>query len=333
MPKPLLDRLNEGVVLGDGGYLLALESRGYVQAGPFTPEVTIEHPNALRALHQEFIHAGAEVLQVLTFYASENKLAQVGYADRLADINRAAVTLAREAAGEENLIAGNICLTWKYQEDTPSSYDEVRGLFDDQIRLQMEAGTLDFIIGETFLHVGEALLALECIQKTGLPSVITMAFEGPKTRDGKTPGEAAKKLEAAGADVIGSNCWQDPKRMLPTIGEMRGAVKCHVAAQPVAYKCTDEVPFFTGQPGFPDKLDPNQLTRYEMGDFAQKALDMGVNYIGGCCGCIGAHLRQMARVLGKVPAEERQWEQSQESPQSATEDYKKLREQDFAPES
>ena len=61
----------DGVVLGDGGYLLALENRGYVQAGPFTPEVTIEHPNALRALHEEFIHAGAEVLQVLTFYASE----------------------------------------------------------------------------------------------------------------------------------------------------------------------------------------------------------------------------------------------------------------------
>ena len=60
--KTLLERLEEGIVLGDGGYLLALENRGYVQAGPFTPEVTIEHPNALRALHEEFIHAGAEVL-------------------------------------------------------------------------------------------------------------------------------------------------------------------------------------------------------------------------------------------------------------------------------
>src|SRR5438874_9085721 len=71
MSKSILERLKEGVVLGDGGYLLALENRGYVQAGPFTPEVTIEHPNALRALHEEFVHAGAEVLQVLAFYASE----------------------------------------------------------------------------------------------------------------------------------------------------------------------------------------------------------------------------------------------------------------------
>src|SRR5947209_11407892 len=98
MKKSILERLKEGIVLGDGGYLLALEKRGYVQAGPFTPEVTIEHPNALRALHEEFVHAGSEVLQVLAFYASENKLAQIGYADRLGEINRAAVRIAREAA-------------------------------------------------------------------------------------------------------------------------------------------------------------------------------------------------------------------------------------------
>lgn len=325
MPKPLLDRLSAGVVLGDGGYLLALESRGYVQAGPFTPEVTIEHPNALRALHQEFIHAGAEVLQVLTFYASENKLEQVGYGGRLAEINHAAVGLAREVAGDEHLVAGNICLTWKYEEGSPSSHDEVRRLFDDQIRLQSEGGSLDFFIGETFLHVGEALLALECIQKAGLPSVITLSFEGPKTRDGKSPGEAAKILEDAGADVVGSNCWMDPAHMLPIVEEMRKAVKCHVAAQPVAYRCTDEVPFFTGQPGFPDRLDPYQLTRYEMGDFAKQALEMGVDYIGGCCGCLGAHIRQMARAIGKVPAEEREWKTNYDKPQSATEAYKDLR--------
>src|SRR5215468_952393 len=111
MPPSILDKLNHGIVLGDGGYLLALEKRGYVQAGPFTPEVTIEHPNALRAIHEEFVHAGSEVLQVLAFYASENKLAQIGYANRLAEINRAAVQLARQAAGNDVLVAGDICLT------------------------------------------------------------------------------------------------------------------------------------------------------------------------------------------------------------------------------
>jgi betaine-homocysteine S-methyltransferase len=190
----------------------------------------------------------------------------------------------------------------------------------------MEGGSLDFIIGETFLHVGEALLALECIQKTGLPAMITLSFEGPKTRDGQTPGEAAKILAGAGADVVGTNCWQDPERMLPVVREMRSAVDGYVAAQPVAYRCTDEVPFFTGQPGFPDGLDPYQLTRYELGDFAKQAVELGVNYIGGCCGCQGAHIRQMARAIGRLPSEERAWAIDYEKPQSATEAYKKIRE-------
>src|SRR5262245_2853613 len=197
MKTTILDKLKKGIVLGDGGYLLALENRGYVQAGPFTPEVTIEHPNALLALHEEFVHAGAEVLQVLAFYASENKLAQIGYANRLGEINRAAVKIARKAAGDSALVAGDLCLTWKYKEGDAAAIDECKKLFDDQIRYQMEEG-VDFWIGETFLHVGEAKVALECAQKTKLPVMITLSFEGPKTRDGKTPAEAAKILEGAG---------------------------------------------------------------------------------------------------------------------------------------
>lgn len=325
MNKSILERLRDGIVLGDGGYLLALENRGYVQAGPFTPEVTIEHPNALRALHEEFLHAGAEVLQVLTFYASENKLAQIGYAGRLAEINRAAVKIAREAAGNQALVAGDLSLTWKYKKGDPASVDECRRLFDAQIKYQMEVG-VDFFICETFLFVEEALIALECARKTGLPVMVTLAFEGPRTREGKTPAEAAKMLEGAGADIVGANCWMDPPRMLSVVEEMRKAVMCYLAAQPVAYRCTPEVPFFTGSKGFPDKLDPYKLTRYEMGDFAKRARDIGVNFIGGCCGCEGSHIRQMARVLGKKPVEEREWAIDYQHPQSATEEYKQLRE-------
>src|SRR5262245_44110264 len=238
MAPSILDMLKKGPVLGDGGYLLALESRGYVQAGPFTPEVTIEHPNALRALHEEFVHAGSEVLQVLAFYASENKLAQIGYANRLGEINRAAVRIARDvarAAPDPVLVAGDLCLTWKYEPGSPAAADECRRLFDDQIRFQMEEG-VDFFVCETFMHVGEALIALELAKKTGLPVVVTLSWEGPRTRDGKTPAEAARMLEGAGADVVGANCWQDPSRMLPVVEQMRRAVRCYVAARPAAYR-------------------------------------------------------------------------------------------------
>ena len=93
MPKGILDRLHDGPVLGDGGYLLELEKRGYVQAGPFTPEVVIDHPDALEQLHREFLRAGAEVLQTMTFYASDDKLATVGLDGKVDDINRGAVQI------------------------------------------------------------------------------------------------------------------------------------------------------------------------------------------------------------------------------------------------
>src|SRR3974377_649166 len=97
--KGILERLKEGPVLGDGGYLLELEKRGWGRPGPFTPEVAIVYPNALRELHIEFREAGAEVLQALTFYASRDKLATVGLENRLEELNRAAVGGAREGPG------------------------------------------------------------------------------------------------------------------------------------------------------------------------------------------------------------------------------------------
>ena len=130
MKKGILERLAEGPVLGDGGYLLELEKRGWVRAGPFTPEVVLEHPEALKELHVEFREAGADVLQALTFYASRDKLATVGLEDRLPELNRTAVRLAREAAGADGLVAGTISLTWMYEAGSPAAADTLRATFD-----------------------------------------------------------------------------------------------------------------------------------------------------------------------------------------------------------
>jgi betaine-homocysteine S-methyltransferase len=149
MKKGILERLKEGPVLGDGGYLLELEKRGWVRAGPFTPEVALTYPSALRELHVEFREAGAEVLQALTFYASRDKLATVGIADRLEELNRSAVRVAREVAGDQCLVAGNLSLTWMYEPGSPSAADRVRKTFDEQLAVQVDEG-VDLIIGETF---------------------------------------------------------------------------------------------------------------------------------------------------------------------------------------
>lgn len=322
MKKDIKQRLADGIVLGDGGYLLELEKRGWVRAGPFTPEVTLMRPEAVRELHIEFREAGADVLQALTFYASRDKLATVGLSDRLEDMNRAAVRIARDAAGDACLVAGNISLTWMYEAGSPASHDRVRRTFDEQLAVQKEEG-IDFVIGETFSWLGEALLAVECAKKTGLPVMVTVSFERePRTADGKTAAEAAKALEGAGADVVGVNCLRSPEHTLPLVAEMRKAVKCAVACQPVGYRTPAESPDFTSLPQFPLELDVLQLSRKEMADYARQARDLGVNYIGSCCGAVASHVREMARALGKLPADARPWRVDYGKPMSAYEYYK-----------
>lgn len=322
MPRGILERLAQGPVLGDGGYLLELEKRGYVQAGPFTPEVVIEHPDALAELHREFLRAGADVLQTMTFYASDDKLATVGLAGKVDDINRNAVQIARKVAGEgDALVAGNLSLTWACDPADPASADHVRALFDRQLQDQLDAGGVDFWIGETFSYLGEAMLFVERAKRTGLPVMVTMSFEQaePRAYEGDSPGECARKLADAGADIVGVNCLNGPRQMLPIAKEMRAAVSVHVAAQPVAYRTTPERPDFTSFEGFPYALDPMQLSRAEMAGFARQALDAGVNYIGSCCGSVAAHVRAMAKVMGKVPLDEREWKSPTGKPMSGYE--------------
>jgi len=319
--KGILERLKEGPVLGDGGYLLELEKRGWVRAGPFTPEVALVYPQALRELHVEFREAGADVLQALTFYASRDKLVTVGLENRLEDLNRASVRIAREVAGDRCLVAGNLSLTWMYEPNSPSAAERVRRTFDEQLAVQVDEG-IDFIIGETFSWLGEALRADERARTTGLPTMVTICFENKdQTAEGKTAVEAAQALFDAGADIVGMNCLRPPEHMLPAMEQMRRAVSGYLGCQPVAYRTPKEKPDFTSLPEFPYALDPLQLTRKEMADYALRARDIGINYIGACCGSVAMHIREMGRALGKVSEDLGPWKKGGAKPMSAYEYY------------
>ena len=314
MTKGIVERLQAGPVLGDGGYILELEKRGYVQAGPFTPEVTIDHPEAVAELHREFLRAGVDVLQTMTFYASDDKLATVGLAGAVDEINRNAVQIARQVASEgDALVAGNLSLTWVYEPGDAASSDHVRELFDRQLAAQTDAGGVDLWIGETFAYLGEALLFVERAKATGVPVMVTMCFEQqvPQSYEGDTPADCARKLADAGADIVGVNCLNAPEQQLPIAIAMRSAVPgTYVAAQPVAFRTTAEQPDFTATEHFPYTLDPLQLSRHEMADFAREAVDAGINYVGSCCGSVQSHVRAMAKVMDKVPVSEREWRTS-----------------------
>jgi betaine-homocysteine S-methyltransferase len=324
MSKGILERLADGPVLGDGGYLLEMEKRGYVQAGPFTPEVVIEHPDALAELHREFLRSGVDVLQTMTFYASDDKLATVGLEGKVDDINRNAVQIARQVASEgDALVAGNLCLTWAYDPEDAASHDHVRALFDRQLQDQIDAGGVDFWIGETFSYVQEALLYVERAKATGLPVMATMSFEKfpAQSYEGDSPADCARKLSDAGADIVGVNCLNGPEQQLPLAIQMREAVGGYVATQPVAYATTDDKPDFTSTPSFPYDLDPLQVTRHQMAEFARRANEAGIQYIGSCCGSIAGHVRAMGKVLGKLPEAERTWKSATGKAMSAYEYY------------
>jgi betaine-homocysteine S-methyltransferase len=260
----------------------------------------------LQQLHTDFARAGAQVHQALTFYAHEEKLKNIGRREALAEINSAAVEIAGKVAKEYGCaVAGNLAPTWVYNPKDPSTYKETRHQFDKQILYQLPHG-VDFFIAETVEYLGEAKIALEAIRDTAKPAMITLGFKyRDQTADGVALEEAFVQLEELGADIVGINCFRDPDRMLPLAARMRKNVSCFVATQPVAYRCSEERPYFQiqefqGHIAFPLELDPFVLTRFEMATYALRAKEMGINYIGGCCGTAPHHLRAMAEALGRT---------------------------------
>ena len=195
------------------------------------------------------------------------------------------------------------------QPDDPESHRRTRELFDRQLAVLTEEG-VDFIVAETFNWTGEAMIAAEAIKATGLPAMITMGLDNdPNSFEGFSPGEQAKRLADAGVEIVGTNCFRSPEHMLPLMEEMRAAVPdtVYMAAQPVAFHGTHERPNFVSLPEFPYELERIALPRATMGDFAVRARDLGYDYIGSCCGSVAAHVREMARALGKASTDEREW--------------------------
>jgi len=310
----ILERIEKrGTVLGDGGYLIELERRGWVDSGSgrekvgtgkgsgqFTPEVAIEHPDALRELHREFLNAGSQVLQALTFFGTREKLNRAGYGEQTEAINVAAVRIAREVAGTGVLVAGSVSRTQLFEREGPSAASHVGDLISEQVRLLADAG-VDFLILETFFHLQEMLIAIECSRATGLPIMATMTFRPKLTEcsDGHSPVKCAQAMVDAGAVAVGANCEQEPERMLSIIRQMRKAVSVPIAAQPAAFRTTDEIPCFTRLPQFPDEMEAIQLPRSSFERFSQRAKDEGVQYLGGCCGCNAAYIHAFSRGLAQ----------------------------------
>ncbi|MBV9818371.1 MAG: homocysteine S-methyltransferase family protein [Solirubrobacterales bacterium] len=307
----LLERLAEGPVICAEGYLFEFERRGYLQAGAFVPEIVLEHPELVAGLHRELVHAGSDVVEAFTYYAHREKLRIIGSEHLIEPLNREALAIARAVAAEHGcLAAGNLSNTNVFAPDA-AGRREVRRMFEEQLQWIVDAG-MDFVIAETFSWGEEAMIALQAIVETGLTAVVTLAIHrAPEVREGWSPADACARLEQAGADVVGLNCIRGPETMLPLLADVRAAVRCPVAALPVPYRTTPQEPSMQSltDPGcdclpgyrpFPTALEPLSCNRYEIARFAVRARELGVGYLGLCCGAAPHTIRSLAEALGRA---------------------------------
>ncbi len=323
--RTLSRRLDAGPVICAEGFLFELERRGYLSAGEFVPEVALDHPEALRALHVDFQRAGSDIVEAFTYNGHREKMRVIGKEDLLEPLNRSALAIAREVADRRpgDLMAGNISNTNIWDPADTARQTEVRAMFEEMVGWAVEAGA-DLIIGETFYYAGEALAALEAARASGLPIVLTLApMAMDEMADGVGIVETCQRLEQAGADVVGLNCFRGPDTMLPWLRRIRAAVSCHVGALPVPYRTTEKEPTFFNLSDdgarvpsphgrtFPTALDPLQTNRYEIGAFAREAAALGVNYLGVCCGASPMLIREVAEAVGRTTEASRYSERMQ----------------------
>lgn len=305
--KGLLERLACGPVIGDGGFVFALEKRGYVKAGPWTPEAALENPEAVRQLHREFLRAGSDVMQAFTFYASEDKLVnrgnKAGVTLGVEAINRAAAELAREVAAEGGaLTLGGLSQCPSYLSG--KGKESVQKEFKKQIDVFVDT-KMDFLLCEYFEHIEEMEWAIEECGKSGLPVAANMCIGPEGDLHGVSAAECAIRMAKAGAHVVGVNCHFDPFVSLETIKKMKAGLDAaglspYLMVQPLAFHTPDAgKQGFIDLPEFPFALEPRICTRWDMHKFAREAYDMGVRYIGGCCGFEPYHIRALSEELEK----------------------------------
>ena len=290
MSSRFLDRLSNEVLVGDGAIGTMLYAKGVALEANFE-HLNLVRPGLVLELHREYLAAGAQVIETNSFGANLVKLSAIGLGAKLAEINRQGALLARQAAaGHEVFVAGSIGPLGRGKGELSPA--EVQDCFRAQAAALAEGG-VDLLILETFAELEELELAVAAAKETGLPVIANLAFgEGSRLAGGVEAEAAARRLVAAGADLVGANCGAGPLELLATLRRLAAVTKLPLAAYPNS--------------GFPEYLDGRYIYRATPDYFAGKALEMaaaGAGLVGGCCGTTPEHIRAMAqRLQGLKPA-------------------------------
>src|SRR5436305_1469755 len=295
MLQDLLTRLKHGPVLCDGAMGTLLYAKG-VFINKCYDELNLIQPDLIRNIHQDYLNAGADIIETNTFGGNSVRLSRHGLTEKVREINLQGARLAREAADAFNLkkaaevlVAGSVGpLGIRIEPLGKTSRDEARESFREQIVALVEGG-VDILILETFGYLEELhqayLAAREVNPKIPVVAQVTIDEDG-NCLDGSTPENFAPRLEEWGVDVIGCNCSVGPVAMLDAMERVREATSLPLAAQPNA--------------GIPRSVEGRNIylcSPEYMASYARKFVAAGVRLVGGCCGTTPDHTRVMKQAL------------------------------------
>ena len=291
MTSSLRDLIADGRVhVFDGAMGTMLYSKG-VFVNVCYDELNLTQPRLVQEVHEQYVAAGAELLETNTFGANPVKLAGYGLAERTEEINRTAAELARRAANGHALVVGAIGpLGIRIEPLGPTSREEARAYFARQATGLAEGGVDGFIL-ETFADPEELHQALEAVRAAAdLPIIAQMTVdEDGSTALGTDAETVARTLAAWGADVVGLNCSTGPAMMLDAIERMATATDRPLAAQPNA--------------GLPRAVGDRRIYLSSpdyMANYARRLIGAGVKFIGGCCGTTPEHIRKIRELVAAL---------------------------------
>jgi homocysteine S-methyltransferase len=288
--------LNERALVCDGAMGTVLYARGVFINRCFDA-LNLQEPDMVSDIHQDYVRAGADVIETNTFGANRIKLRAFGLADQLTDINVAGARLARLAANERVYVAGAIGpLGVRIEPWGRIGVDEVEEYFREQVEGLVEGG-VDLFILETFRDLNELSAAIAAVRQVcDKPVVAQMTIEEDgNSLDGTPPEQFAPALDQKGADVVGVNCSIGPAPMLETIERMAVSTSAPLSGQPNA-----------GKPRDIEGRNIYLSSPEYMASYARRFLQRGVRLVGGCCGTTPAHIAQIvAAVKSVTPAASR----------------------------
>jgi methionine synthase / methylenetetrahydrofolate reductase (NADH) len=309
--KPFADAIEERVLVCDGAMGTMLYAKGVFINKSFDA-LNVSQPDLVAEVHQEYVRAGADIIETNTFGANRIKLGSFGLADKLHAINEQGARIARHAADERAYVAGSIGpLGIRIEPWGKTGVDEAREYFREQAQALADGG-VDLFILETFRDLNEIGAAIDAVRSVSdLPIVAQMTTEEDgNTLDGTPPERFAPELERRGATVIGVNCAVGPAPMLDTIERMAAVTRRKLSAQPNA-----------GKPRDVEGRNIYLCSPEYMASYARRFILHNVRVVGGCCGTTPEHIRQIkTAVRGLAPAVVRTGSSSTEARPPSKED-------------